>query len=331
MTTMTDDVVRLLARVTASTPLTDHDGRSGADIERAVLDDGTGVVIKRARREDDLVMLASDDDAGREAVLWATGVLDRLPQSITHSVLAAGWVDDELVTVMRDLGASMPRWDDTFTGDQLSRTFAAVRRMHRSFADGPPAGLCDLKTRLTLFAPERLAPLASHHNPLPRAILRGWERFVDDVESDVAEAVMTALRDPAPLLESLAVAPTTLLHGDLILVNVSFGHDQITLLDWGLATAGPAVVDFVGFLVSSSSRIDQPYDEQLDQVRAACGPWHDERLLQAALFWALLELGWNLALNAAEHPDPAERVIARRDLAWWSTRARDALDAGVAG
>lgn len=332
MTTMTDDdVVRLLRRVSASTPLTDHDGRSGANIERAVLDDGTAVVVKRSRREDDLVMLASDDHTGREAMLWATGVLDRLPQGIAHPVLAAGWVDDQMVTVMRDLGAGVPRWDDTFTPEQLSRTFEAAGHMHRAFAERPPAGLCDLKTRLTLFAPERVGRLASHRNPLPGAILRGWERFVDRVERDVAQAVMAALQDPEAILTSLASAPTTLLHGDLILVNVALGHDDVTLLDWGLATAGPGVVDLVCFLVSSASRVDQPYDDQLDQVRVACGPAHDENVLQAALLWALLELGWNLALNAAEHPDPAERVIARRDLAWWTTRARDALEAGVAG
>jgi hypothetical protein len=326
-----DDVVRLLGRVSAFTPLTGHDGRSGASIERAVLDDGTAVVVKRSRRENDLAMLASDDHAGREAVLWATGVLDRLPQGIAHPVLAAGWVDDQLVTVMRDLGTSVPRWDDTFTPDQLSRTFGAVGQMHRAFAERPPTGLCDLRTRLTLFAPERVARLASHHNPLPAAILRGWERFVDGVEHDVAQAVIAALEDPEALLKSLAAAPTTLLHGDLILVNLALGRDDVTLLDWGLATAGPGVVDFVCFLVSSASRVDQPYDDQLDQVRVASGPLHDEKVLQAALLWALLELGWNLALNAAEYPDPAERVIARRDLAWWTTRARDALEAGVAG
>jgi Phosphotransferase enzyme family len=331
MNTTTYDVAGLLERVHTSTPLTRHDGRSGAGLERAVLDDGTAVVIKRSRREDDLVMLASDDFAGREAVLWAAGVLDRLPRGVCHPVLAAGWIADELVTVMSDLGARVPRWDNRFTPDQLSQTFASVGQMHRSFADRSLPGLCDLATRLTLFAPERVTRLASHHNPLPRAILRGWECFTDQVDSDVAEAVMATHDNPRRLVEALACAPTTLLHGDLILVNVAPGHDDVTLLDWSLATAGPAVVDFVCFLVSSASRVDQPYDAQVDLVRVACEPWHDENVLHAALFWAMLELGWNLALNAVEYPDPAERAIARRDLAWWTARARHALEEGVVG
>jgi hypothetical protein len=43
------------------------------------------------------------------------------------------------------------------------------------------------------------------------------------------------------------------------------------------------------------------------------------------VFWALCELGWNKALDAATHPDPAHRACAADELAWWVERAEKAL------
>jgi hypothetical protein len=43
----------------------------------------------------------------------------------------------------------------------------------------------------------------------------------------------------------------------------------------------------------------------------------------------LLELGWNKALDATEHPDPAKRSTERADLDFWVSRAIDALERGV--
>ncbi|MDN5934378.1 MAG: hypothetical protein L0I24_25445, partial [Pseudonocardia sp.] len=153
MTATRPGVRELLDRVRSSTPLHGHDGRSGARIERAVLDDGTPVVVKRVCRADDLAMLATGDDDGREARLWSDGVLDRLPAGVTHPVLAAGWVGDELVTCMRDLAGGVLTWERVLTAQELRRVFGAAARVHAAFAGDPPAGLCPLPTRLSLFTP----------------------------------------------------------------------------------------------------------------------------------------------------------------------------------
>jgi len=43
----------------------------------------------------------------------------------------------------------------------------------------------------------------------------------------------------------------------------------------------------------------------------------------------LVELGWNKALDAVEHRDPAIRAREVDDLAWWVHEARTTLDAGL--
>ena len=51
--------------------------------------------------------------------------------------------------------------------------------------------------------------------------------------------------------------------------------------------------------------------------RDAAGPAYDETAMRLALLLGLCWLGWNKALDAAEHPDPAIRAREREDLDWW--------------
>jgi len=50
----------------------------------------------------------------------------------------------------------------------------------------------------------------------------------------------------------------------------------------------------------------------------------------ATVFWALCELGWNKALDAATHPDETQRARARHELTWWTEQAFTALNASAA-
>jgi hypothetical protein len=75
------------------------------------------------------------------------------------------------------------------------------------------------------------------------------------------------------------------------------------------------------------SNVAMGRDELLDEARAACRDLVDDETFSLFELWALMELGWNKALDAIDHPDPAKRATERADLDFWVTRARDALDA----
>ena len=313
----------LLGRVTDRVPIDGHDGRSGAHLERGVLD-GRRVVVKTVDPDMDLSLLLGGDPSGRERRLWADGVLDRLPKGTGHALVAAGWTGGRLVTVMRDLGAAVLSWDRRITPAELRRLFDGLAAVHGAFAERPPAGLCDLATRLTLFAPDDLAPLAERF-ALIAAVRRGWECFAELVPAALAEAVFGALRDPAGLVATLGAAPPTLCHGDAWLVNIALTDDAVVLLDWALATAGPASLDLVAFTVGCASHVDLPRAAVLAAAREACRPLVDDTVWDATVFWALCELGWNKALDAATHADPAQRAAAAAELAWWVEQADAAL------
>jgi hypothetical protein len=305
-----------------------HDGRSGARLERVRLADGTRLVVKRSRASADLAMRLSGDGEGRELQLWLSGVLDRLPATVGHAVVA-GWRDDEeVVVVMRDLGDAVIGWDTPIDRNECQRIFAGAAAMHNAFAGQQVAGLCPLRTRLSLFAPSTLCSLSADDHPLVGAALRGWERFAELVASDVADAVAAIHADPAPLADALVARGTTLTHGDLWLVNAALQPDRTVLLDWGLATEAPGAVDFATFLMGASA-VTASRDDLVDDVRRIHGSHHDEIALRLALLAAVADLGWNKALDATEHSDAGIRDRETAELSWWVQAARSGLDAGL--
>src|SRR4029453_7649703 len=79
------------------------------------------------------------------------------------------------------------------------------------------------------------------------------------------------------------------------------------------------------YLAVNWSRIDAAREQVLDDFRAAEDERHDEDALRLALLGGLVQLGWDKALHASGHPDPAIRAREAGDLAWCTERAREAL------
>ena len=325
---MTTDAT-LLDRTVHRLPLVGHDGRSGARLERIVLDDGTRLVVKRTSPAVDLVMRLNRAAVSREYELWRAGILDQLPAGVGHAVVGA-WVDgDDTVLAMRDLGDAVVGWGHRLSRQSWRHILRGATAVHRAFQGAAVGGLCPLVDRVSLFAPWRMAPERDAGNPMAAAVLRGWERFAEVVTADVAEAVFGVLERPDRLSAALSERAATFIHGDLWLVNVALEADQVTLLDWDLATWAPAALEFALFLNGNSSQIDARRDELVDDFRSVWGDEHDEVALRLALFAGLADLGWNKALDAVEHDDGTVRSRERADLDWWVAQARRTLELGL--
>ena len=74
-------------------PMIDHEGKSGALLERVTLADGRHLIVKRFSPRTDLLVAVLGDVVGREYVLWSRGILDLLPSEVGHAVVD-GWGDD---------------------------------------------------------------------------------------------------------------------------------------------------------------------------------------------------------------------------------------------
>jgi hypothetical protein len=320
--------------VAERTVLAGHEGKSGAALERATMDDGRRLVVKRLSPATDLVMAMTGDEVGREYLLWSGGVLDRLPEGVGHAVVG-GWVEpDGAVLLMRDLGPAVLTWAHRLDAEQCRWVLERVARLHDSFvgldaAEVPEGAATPLPDLLGLFAPTRLAVHAGGQNPLADIALHGWDVFFDVVPPDVAGPVSQLLDDLGPLSASLLECPCTLTHGDLATVNMALETDELVLLDWSMPTLAPGAVDIARFVAGCSSVVDLSREDLIRTYRAACRSSYDEKAMRLALLGGLLWLGWNKALDSREHPDPATRTREGEDLQWWITQARVALDHGL--
>lgn len=242
----------ILDRAIRREPLDGHDGRSGAVLERVVLDDGTKLIVKTAAPGTDLPGAATNDP-GRELWLWSSGILGQLPAGVGHAIVD-GWQagDGTIVTVMRDLGDAVVGWRGPITRSRCRRLLRAATAVHHRFAGQHVARLCPLERRLTLFSPRAIAA-AGGDDAFGALVARGWEYFAEIVPSDVAAEVFAVFDHPELLASQLRENGSTLIHGDLWLVNVALQPRGVVLLDWGLATEAPAAVELASFLAGNAS------------------------------------------------------------------------------
>jgi hypothetical protein len=309
--------------------LSGHEGKSGAGLERVRLADGRLLVVKRVEPGTDFTIEATGGLPGREILLWRAGTLDRLPPGVEHALVDA-WVEgDATVLVMRDLGDAMLTWDDRLDADRAHWVMQRTAALHRAFLGDAPLDVVPLQRLLALFAPSTARPLAEQGIELMRLVLRGWELFAEQVPADVADPVFALLDDTTPLRRALEDGPVTLNHGDLATVNMAIEGDSLVLIDWAMPTAAPGALDVARFVAGCASVVELGREEILAAYRDAAGPAYDARSERLSLLAGTLWLGWNKALDAAEHPDPEIRVRERADLDWWVRQSRTALEEGV--
>jgi hypothetical protein len=315
----------LLANVVERAPLAATDGRSGSLLERVVLAGGETLVVKHVLDGGDWIMRASHDH-GRAAELWSSGLLARVPAVIDHAVLGAEPVSGGWVVIMRDVSAALLPDHARIGRADSRRVLEAAAALHASFWDDPPRPLCSMADRYQFLSPATTRREAGGADEVPRLIGRGWERFAELVPDEVAGPVVAVLEDPEPFMAALSRFPATLIQGDLKLGNLGFSGDRVVMLDWGTQTGwAPPAVETAWYLAVNWSRIDASREQVLDDFRAAEGERHDEDALRLALLGGLVQLGWDKALHASAHPDPAVRAREAADLAWWTDRAREAL------
>ena len=315
----------LLANVVTREPLVAADGRSGSLLERVTLTGGRVLVVKYVLDGGDWIMRGCHDH-GRAAQLWTQGVLARVPEVIDHAVVGAEQVEGGWVVVMRDVSAALLPDHARITRDDSRRVLRAAAALHVAFEGDPPLALCSMTDRYQFLSPATARREAGGADEVPRLIGQGWERFAELVADDVATPVLELLERPEPLVAALARHRSTLIHGDLKLGNLGFAGDRVVMLDWGTQTGwAPPAVETAWYLAVNWSRIDASREQVLDDFRAAEGDRHDQDALRLALLGGLVQLGWDKALAASGHSDPAVRAREAADLAWWTDQARDAL------
>jgi len=217
----------------------------------------------------------------------------------------------------------VPGWSRILAPEELDRILDAMAAVHAAYAGRVPSAAASLEQRVGLLSVQRLGSMAENE-PLGTHVARGWSRFAELVDTEIAERVAGLLADPTPLIAALRQAPQTLIHADLWLVNLALTPDEVVLLDWAIATEGPAALDVAFFLTGSIAHVAASPEEVVAAFRRR-SPETDDRTMALALLAGLVDAGWNKALDASEHPDATVRARQAAELSWWVDRGREGL------
>jgi hypothetical protein len=326
-----DDGVRLDPRLLAGLgDVVEHEplisrGWSGNLLERLVLADGRRLVAKRIVPGCNWIDRHTADE-GREALLFRSGVLERVEEAIDHTIVAAERDGEAWWVVMKDVSDSLLPDDRRLSRAESLSILAAVNRMWEEFWREEIPHLCSLQDCLRLFSPAIAESERTGLDLLPKQYEVFWEAFTEAVDSDVADGVLTLHQDLAPLVSRLEALGTTLVHADIRDEQIGLAADRLILLDWGRATQGHPVVDFAWSICHNGWRNDATPDELVEDFRRVRGEHDDPRANELIGLVGLLMYGWVFGHSAAYHPNPTERDWAREELAWWVPQARRGLE-----
>jgi Phosphotransferase enzyme family len=316
-----DDVFALVGDVAERTPLVSR-GWSGARLERATMTDGRRLIAKRVDPSAEWISRWTDDP-GREGILARDHVLAGL-DGIDPAVLAAAPDGDAWWIVMRDVTNELIDDTSPLERDDHRRIMAALAGMWTAFEGTTIDCLATTRSRLGLAGPPVAERERDGHDLLPNQFEAAWEAFLEAVEPDVADAVVSLVTEPGRLADALDARGTTLIHGDVRDEQVGFARDgRVVLLDWGLATRGNPAVELAWYLMHCAWRIRATREELVEDFATL----RDDRVaLDLGLLSGLVMYGWILGHSAVVHPDPAERAWAHEELGWWVPRARAGLE-----
>ncbi len=304
----------------------------------------------------------SNDTQVREVALWTSGLLSHLPATIATGVFSADaeTMPDGAHTgtlVMRDLrghllrdrhGRLLPDPPLTPPGtippivltilDHLAQLHAAY--WENPHLDDPATGLMGAHEALLLLAPERLAArvAAGDTSPYLPLALAGWEEFFRLAAPEDAATLKAVLHTPDTMLTAINKLPRTLVHGDIWGPNLGLlpatqraprQGTHLLLLDWALATAGPATYDPLWLCgtwhVLHPPRVLAAYRARLQRRLASHGV-----TLSAATWRALADAGYlrttltcgeALARSATDALPGAGRRRMQARVRWWAARA----------
>lgn len=265
--------------------------------------------------------------------MWRAGLMERMPASVDHTIVAVEEQGDGWSVFMHDRSVVLLRADRRLDRSSVAHVLGAMAEMHRTFWD-EPADLCSIEDRYHLLSPRTISrELAAGHSA--DGLTRGWEAFWEHVPGDVADVIRPLVDDPIPLANQLRTCPQTLIHGDLRLDNLGLTDAGIVLLDWGERSgiASPAV-ELMWFLGFDALRLDCTREEVVSDFRSLYGDRVGDRTMDLAFVGGLVHLGCHFGLGLLGHSPTishlpgdaaAKRAAAEEELDWWLRKVEDSL------
>ena len=125
-------VDKLIAGATLREPFA-GDGKSGAVLERVVIDDES-FVLKHVDLDDDWIMRQTGDLRGYAVTVWASGILDLVPSCIDHAYVGAAHDGRRGAVLLHDVSPWLvPDRPEPIALDQHLRFLDHLAQVHGRF------------------------------------------------------------------------------------------------------------------------------------------------------------------------------------------------------
>lgn len=335
-------------------------GVSGAHLERIsvkVAFEGSepfslSLIVKRMRPDESWLMRSSGDTRCREVQLWRHGLLADMPGALCAPVLAAAY--DEHTREGALLLADMSRWLGALEDCaapvhlwQMRQYLDHLARLHAHYwqdarLSDERYALASVEQTLLMLSPAVMAGYlaAGESHPYIPLSHAGWEAFYAAAPAEALRRLQRVFDAPAGLLASAASVPATLLHGDAWPPNMgtlpgtqSHERSRTLVIDWALATAGPATFDPF-WLLFAWKRVDTRrallfYRRRLTHhlgnrgIALSAGQWL--LLLDLGVVRTVMTCGESMGQAVLSANNVARRAKAVSALAWWVNWADSAI------
>jgi hypothetical protein len=227
---------------------------------------------------------------------------------------------------MPDLTGILFDWNVPLKLSQLDRVLSALAALHDGEVDPDSSAWTGWEDRVLLICRPSLERPGPVHDAVAGRLLPGWDAWDRLATPDARQVVATLADDVEPLLDAMAVVPSSLIHGDLKLANGGIAADgAVEMVDWQMVTVAPAGVELGWFLAANVNALPVPPGAVLERYWAhrASGPGTQDDI---AILVGLLLRGWRKGLDAEAGLTLASGLSAADDLAWWCERAVEAAD-----
>ncbi len=320
------DMADLVAAATEREVLAEAPGKSGARLERLVID-GEPYVLKHMDLASDWTMRTTGCLRGAPFELWQRNLLARLPACINQPIVAiarqsptGAQPSGGCTLLMRDVSAWLvPATDEPISLTQHQSFLRHMAALHATFwGSGAEVDVVPAMHRyleLSVWTAQAETAFGSGHL-VPQLIGRGWP-LLAEVAPAAAAVVVPLAADPGPLVEALAATPQTFVHSNFKLDNLGTDDQGRTVvLDWEAPGLGAPLTDLAWYLAINCRRLPQSKEDSIDVYRAALeghgigtADWW-ERQLSLSLLGALVQFGWEKALGGYDE-----------ELRWWESKA----------
>jgi Phosphotransferase enzyme family len=324
----------------------------------------TSYVLKRVTPASGWLGAASRDSLMREVRLWEAGLLGNLPNEIATGVLRVARGKDHMgaawgTLLMRDERAHLMRQPlrppHGFLPYELRQLLDNLAKLHARFWQDPrlhdaALGLTPPQAALLLASPATIAGRIAQGDSAPYLTLArsGWEDFFRLAPGTEGKRLRAVFAAPERYIAAIQLLPATLVHGDVWGPNLGWipathraprRGRRLLLLDWALATAGPATYDPL-WICGTWHALDPVRVLAYYRARLGIHLAAHRHLLDLATWLALADAGYlrtaltcgeALARTATLAPPGAARRRAEAHVRWWAARAARAAERLVPG